>query len=89
MINLCPPELHPEAVVLTGMSGAVIGISECGRLVYSVEKILGLLESDEEMSSTDAQEWYNFNILPLMAHLGGFILSRSSTPAQAEDLLSF
>ena len=60
-------EINPEALLCDGFDEAIIGMAErinLGPVVaYSVEKIIEILMSRDEMSYEDAYEYYNFNIV--------------------------
>lgn len=46
-----------------GLDEACIGVDIMNeRLVYSEEKILEILEKDQEMTQLEAREWYDYNI---------------------------
>lgn len=52
-----------EILKADGLDNAVIGIDPKSlRLIYSVEKILEILVTEEEMSYEDALEHYHYNI---------------------------
>lgn len=59
------------AIVLDGLDSAVIGVTqEFGngpRLLYSKNKILQILEERDGMTHTEAEEFYDYNILGLYA----------------------
>ena len=44
-----------------GYDDAVMCISTDGRLVYSVEKMIGILIRDGEMNEEEAREWLEYN----------------------------
>lgn len=64
-------EYAENAVILTGLDNAIIGIvEEFGngpRILYSKSKIIEILMERDEMDEFDAIEFYNFNILGLYA----------------------
>ena len=65
-------QLAKGAVVLEGLDSAIIGHSDCGRLIYSHKKTLKeVLRHMQEMGA--AQEWIEYNILPLQKENKGFI----------------
>ena len=66
-------QMGAEALLLTGLDSAIIGGSECGRLVYSYQKTVQHLQR-EGMTLDEAVEWVGFNVTPLMNHKGGFIM---------------
>lgn len=59
---------NQEAVMWDDMDEAVIGITDEGRVVYDIDKMLTIFCRD--MNEEDAIEWINFNILG--AHLGEY-----------------
>lgn len=59
------------AILLDGLDDAMIGITqEFGngpRVLYSKDKILNILQERDEMTHSEAEEFYDFNILGLYA----------------------
>lgn len=59
------------AVILTGLEDCIIGIvEEFGngrRLLYDKRKILEKLQQSNPMTESDAEEYYDYNILGLYA----------------------
>jgi hypothetical protein len=63
-------EYAEGAVLLTGLDNAIIGIIEdfTGRkILYSKSKILNILMVRDGMTESEAEEFYNYNILGLYA----------------------
>ena len=64
-------EFAEGAVILDGLDDAIIGIvEEFGngpRILYSKNKVLRILEERDGMSSIEAVEFYEYNILGLFA----------------------
>lgn len=63
-------EYAEGAVLLTGLDNAIIGIVEdfTGRkILYSKPKILNILMVRDGMTESEAQEFYDYNILGLYA----------------------
>jgi hypothetical protein len=64
-------EYAENAVVLSGLDEAIIGIvEEFGngpRILYSKSKIIEILMERDEMDEIEAIEFYDFNILGLYA----------------------
>lgn len=57
-------EINPDAIVITGFDDCIIGMANSFdgvRLVYSESKIIEKLS--KEMSSKEAWEYYEYNIL--------------------------
>lgn len=63
-------DINPEAIVLDGFDDAIIGISECGRVIYNIDKMIKILVSDNEMSEIEALEYLDFNVL--CGHFGDY-----------------
>lgn len=61
-------KINKEAVMWDDLDDAVIGMSDDGRVVYDINKMVDLFSID--MPEEDAIEWINFNILG--AHLGDY-----------------
>jgi hypothetical protein len=59
------------AIILDGLDNAIIGIVEGfgvgNRILYSKEKIIDILVERDGMTSGEAIEYYDFNILGLYA----------------------
>jgi len=59
-------EINPEALLCDGFDDAIIGIAErinLGPVVaYSVEKIINIMMTRDEMSYEDAYEYFDYNI---------------------------
>ena len=59
------------AIILDGLDEAIIGIVEefgnSPRILYSKEKIIDILVERDGMTSEEAIEYYDFNILGLYA----------------------
>lgn len=64
-------EYAEGAVILTGLEDCIIGIvEEFGngkRLLYDKNKILKKLQESNPMTESDAEEYYEYNILGLYA----------------------
>ena len=65
-------EYAEGAVLLTGLEEAIIGIvedfgSSGRRILYSKEKILNILQERDLMTYSEAEEFYDYNILGLYA----------------------
>ena len=59
-------ELNPEAIVLDGLDDAIVGVGHSKdlepRLIYSVNIIILTLMRRDNMTLTEAQEFYDYNI---------------------------
>jgi hypothetical protein len=64
-------EFAEGAIILDGLDEAIIGIvEEFGngpRILYSKPKILNILCERDSMTQSDAEEFYDYNILGLYA----------------------
>jgi hypothetical protein len=71
MTNYDIHEQAEGAIILDGLDEAIIGIvEEFGngpRILYSKEKIIDILVERDGMTSEEAIEYYDFNILGLYA----------------------
>lgn len=60
-----------DSIVLDGLDDAIIGITEefggNGRILYSREKILDILQNRDGMTEEESVEFYYFNIVGLYA----------------------
>ena len=63
-----------EFIKLDGYDDAVIGVALKDGLhrvlVYSLRAILNQLEEKEDLSCTEAEEWYGYNIERAITHMG-------------------
>jgi hypothetical protein len=73
-MNMDNYNIHEEAegaIILDGLDGAIIGVVEefgnSPRILYSKEKIIDILVERDGMTSEEAIEYYDFNILGLYA----------------------
>ena len=78
------------AVMLDGLEEAVVGIvDEFGngkRILYSVPKILNILQERDLMTMGEAEEFYDFNILGLHAgNQNAVFLDMEIKPVKKED----
>lgn len=61
--------LYPDSIQLLGFDKAILGITDNGKIVYSIEKIKSILIKDG-MNIDDVDEYIEFNIFG--AYLGEF-----------------
>lgn len=84
-------EYAEGAVMLTGLEKAVIGIGEDfgspeRKMVYSKQKILDILQERDLMTSTEAEEFYDYNIVGLYAgEQNPIFLDLEITPIKTDD----
>jgi hypothetical protein len=84
-------EYAEGAVLLDGLESAIIGIVEdfgsSGRkLLYSKQIILDILQERDLMTMSEAEEFYDYNILGLYASdQNAVFLDLSITPIKKED----
>lgn len=83
-------EYAENAVLLTGLEEAVIGIvEEFGngpRILYSKSKILEILCKRDLMTQSDAKEFYDYNIIGLYAgEQNAVFLDLSIKPVKTND----
>ena len=64
-------EFAEGAIILDGLDEAIVGITEefgtGRRILYSKDKILGILMKRDLMTYSEAEEFYDYNILGLYA----------------------
>ena len=64
-------EFAEGAIILDGLDEAIIGITEefgnGRRILYSKDKILDILMKRDSMTHSEAEEFYDYNILGLYA----------------------
>lgn len=54
-------EHNDEAILWDGLDNAIIGISDGGKVIYDIDKIISELCS-QGMRHEEAIEWFDFNI---------------------------
>ena len=57
-------EMYPDEGYekVNGFDYAIIGVSSCGRLVYSIQKIIEVLMGRNNWSEKDANDYFYYNI---------------------------
>lgn len=70
-------EINPDALLVDGFDPAIIGTSECMRVVYSIEKMIEILV-EEGMTEEDAWDHLSYNVL--CAYVGEFTPIYVHTP---------
>ena len=64
-------EIAEGAILLDGLEDAILGVvEEFGngrRVLYSKDKIIGILMERDGMDASEAEEFYDYNILGLYA----------------------
>ena len=64
-------EFAEGAIILDGLDKAIVGITEefgtGRRILYSKDKILDILMKRDLMTNSEAEEFYDYNILGLYA----------------------
>ena len=84
-------EYAEGAVLLDGLEGAIVGIVEDfgspGRkMLYSKREILNILQERDLMTYSEAEEFYDYNILGLYAgEQNAVFLDLDITPIKKED----
>lgn len=87
-------EYAEGAILLTGLESAIIGIvEEFGngrRVLYSKNKILNILMERDLMTDSEAEEFYDYNILGLYAgEQNAVFLDVEVEPILKNDSFSF
>jgi hypothetical protein len=83
-------EYAEGAVLLDGLEDAIVGIVEefgnGNRVLYSKQKILNILQERDLMTMSEAEEFYDYNILGLYAgEQNAVFLDLEITPIKKED----
>ena len=70
-MELLIEEYAPDAIILTDLDEAIVGIVESfgggSRILYDKNKILDILMERDGMTHGEAEEFYDYNILGLYA----------------------
>jgi hypothetical protein len=82
MVNLTNAEILIDRIndmdvsrmVMREYDSAMIGLTPDYNAVYSADGIQKILMERDGMSAEDAGEWISYNIEPLCAYEGGFVL---------------
>ena len=86
-------EYAEGAVILSDLDTAIIGIVEDfngRRILYSKEKILNILMVRDGMTMSEAEEFYDYNILGLYAgEQNPVFLDLNITPVPDNDKISY
>ena len=67
-------QLLDDALVLDGLEVAIVGVSDCGRLIYDHSKMIELFMKRDGMSRDEALEWIDFTVLGVKPNGAGFIM---------------
>jgi hypothetical protein len=83
-------EYAEGAVLLDGLESAIVGIVEefgsGSRILYSKQRILDILQERDLMTMSEAEEFYDYNILGLYANeQNAVFLDLEITPIKKED----
>jgi hypothetical protein len=83
-------EYAEGAVLLDGLESAIVGIVEefgsGSRILYSKQRILDILQERDLMTMSEAEEFYDYNILGLHAsEQNAVFLDLEITPIKKED----
>jgi hypothetical protein len=84
-------EYAEGAILLDGLESAIVGIVEDfgsagSKMLYSKQKILNILQERDLMTMSEAEEFYDFNILGLYAgDLNAVFLDLELIPIKKED----
>ena len=88
-------EYAEGAILLDGLEGAIVGIVEDfgspGRkMLYSKLKILNILQERDLMTYSEAEEFYDYNILGLHAsEQNAVFLDLEITPIKKDDVWEY
>ena len=65
-------EGYDNIVLFAGHSydDAIIGVTECCRVVYDYEKMIEWLSNDEGWSVEDCIEWIDYNVISSLPYMG-------------------
>lgn len=90
MVTIDINEYAEGAVLLTGLEDAIVGIAEefgnGRRVIYSKNKILTILQERDGMTWSEAEEFFDYNILGLYAgEQNAIFLDMSITPKKNDD----
>jgi hypothetical protein len=83
-------EYAEGAILLDGLESAIVGIVEefgnGNRILYSKQKILNILQERDLMTMSEAEEFYDYNILGLYAdEQNAVFLDLEITPIKKEN----
>jgi hypothetical protein len=83
-------EYAEGAILLDGLESAIVGIVEefgnGNRVLYSKQKILNILQERDLMTMSEAEEFYDYNIIGLYAgEQNAVFLDLEITPIKKED----
>lgn len=65
-------EIEEEVLILENHAydHSIIGMTEDGRLIYDLEKMIEEFAEDEECDQTEALEWIEYNTMRALPYMG-------------------
>ena len=60
---------YPDSIVLDGLDDTIIGVSTAGNVIYSVERIIDVFISRDNMTPEEATEYFDYNVERALPHM--------------------
>ena len=79
------PMFVTGALVLDGLDEAIVGASDCGRLIYDYQKMIQIFIG-HGMTPEEAEEWISFNVMGVQCNGAGFIMMYDLSMIDIEGL---
>lgn len=62
-------EAYPDAILLDGLNGGIVGIDVDGHIVYSYDKCVECMVK-QGMTDEEAMEWIDYNTIRAIPYMG-------------------
>ena len=76
------------ALILDGLDDALVGVSDCGRLIYDYNKTVKIFMNRDGMTTEEAIEWIDYNVMGVQCNAKGFIMMYDRSTREIEEVSS-
>jgi hypothetical protein len=76
------------ALILDGLDDALVGVSDCGRLIYDYNKTVKIFMNRDGMTTEEAIEWIDYNVMGVQCNGKGFIMMYDRSLLEIEEVSS-
>ena len=73
------------ALILDGLNDAIVGVSDCGLLIYDYDKTIKIFMERDGMTTEEAIEWIDYNVMGVQCNEKGFIMMYDRSLLEIED----
>jgi len=74
------------ALILDGLNDAIVGVSDCGLLIYDYDKTIKIFMERDGMTTEEAIEWVDYNVMGVQCNEKGFIMMYDRLLLEIEGL---